>query len=140
MRREDREIEEKGEESTCFLKSFLTTVAITHTMKYLIHKRRPNSDHEFNSMPSGHTSASFHAAAFIQMHYGWGYGAPAYALASFVGYSRIEGYNTRHDIWDVLAGAAIGIGASYYFYKDDKKNLQIQSDFANKGISLSYNF
>ncbi len=134
--------EEKGEDSNCFLKSFLATVVITHSMKYLISKQRPNGSNEFNSMPSGHTSASFHAAAFIQMHYGWEYGAPAYALAAFVGYSRIEGYNQRHDLFDVLVGATLGIATSYYFYSSDSKSqsLRVQSDYINNGVSLVYSF
>lgn len=134
--------EEKGDDSKCFLKSFLATVVITHTMKLLIHKQRPNGSDEYNSMPSGHTSASFHAAAFIQMHYGWGYGVPAYTLAAFVGYSRIEGYKKRHDLMDVLVGATLGITTSYYFYSkdNDNKSLKVQSDFTNNGISLVYSF
>lgn len=132
--------EKSGSESDCFVSSFATNLLITHAAKLLIRKQRPNGVNEYNAMPSGHTSASFHAAAFIQMHYGWEYGAPAYALASFVGYSRIEGKNERHDIWDVLAGAALGIATSYYFYKDDAKALKVESDFVANGIRVSYSF
>jgi len=45
--------------------------------------------------------------------YGWAYSAPAYALAAFTGYSRVE---SDHPYWrDVAAGAGIGILSSRPF-------------------------
>lgn len=52
-------------------------------------------------------------ASFLQRRYGWKYGAPAYVLAGFTGYSRINAQ--KHDGWDILAGAVIGIGNTYLF-------------------------
>lgn len=97
-----------------FYKSFLTNLGITYALKYTINKRRPenNGSHSF---PSGHTSAAFQGAAFIHKRYGWEYGLPAYLGAAYVGWSRIEGESDKHDIVDVLAGAAIGIASSFYF-------------------------
>ncbi len=104
---------------TQFYKSFLTTVVITHGLKYAVNKTRPenNGSHSF---PSGHTSAAFQGAAFIQKRYGWKAGLPAYALASFVGYSRVEGESDKHYLNDVIAGAAIGTLSSYYFTTEYK--------------------
>ncbi|WP_119458953.1 phosphatase PAP2 family protein [Rhodospirillaceae bacterium SYSU D60014] len=94
-----------------FYKSFLTTFAVTHSLKYLIDKKRPDGgDHAF---PSGHTGAAFQGAAFIQRRYGWVYGLPAYLGASFVGYSRIHA--DKHDLTDVLAGATLGIVTNILF-------------------------
>ena len=67
----------------------------------------------------------------MRERYGWGYGVPAYALASFVGYSRVE--SRQHYAPDVIAGAAIGIlssclftrSASYYPDPDFNQNGQI---------------
>jgi membrane-associated phospholipid phosphatase len=59
------------------------------------------------SFPSGHTTASFAAATVLQRHFGWKLGIPAYALASYVGASRIQ--NRRHYLSDVTFGAALGI-------------------------------
>jgi len=59
------------------------------------------------SFPSGHTTASFAAATVLQHHFGWKVGIPAYALASYVGASRIQ--NERHYLSDVTFGAALGI-------------------------------
>lgn len=102
-----------------FYKSFLTTVVVTQGLKYVTHKQRPENNGD-NSFPSGHTSAAFQGAAFIQRRYGWKYGLPSYALASFVGYSRMEGESDKHYPSDVIAGAAIGILSSYYFTTEYK--------------------
>ncbi len=102
--------------------SFAATVVTTHGLKAIIRKKRPGDSMSYDAMPSGHTSAAFHGASFIQRKYGWSYGVPAYVLAGFVGYSRVEGINRRHDVWDVLAGAALGISTSYILVKKRAQN------------------
>lgn len=94
-----------------FYKSAATTFAVTHTLKQLVDAKRPNGKE--HSFPSGHTSAAFQGAAFIHSRYGLESALPAYAAAAFVGYSRIDSKN--HYFRDVLAGAAIGVGSSFYF-------------------------
>jgi membrane-associated phospholipid phosphatase len=54
----------------------------------------------------------------MRKRYGWEYGAPAYATASFVAYSRVE--SRKHYPHDMLAGAGIGILSSYIFTKPYK--------------------
>ncbi len=101
-----------------FSTSFLTTMGLTYGLKYSINAERPYGGGL--SFPSGHTSASFSSAAFIQKRYGWEFGLPAYAAAAFVGWSRVESDN--HHLRDVLAGAALGILSSYIFadrYQED---------------------
>lgn len=97
-----------------FTKAFVGNLALTSLLKYVIRKERPNGEN-FNSFPSGHTSISFTSAGFLQKRYGWKTGLPAYLIASYVGYSRIKA--KKHDKWDVIAGAIIGIGFSYLFTK-----------------------
>lgn len=78
-------------------------------LKYGIDATRPNgSEHSF---PSGHTAAAFLGAEFIRKEYGWAWGGPAYALASYVGWTRVVSGN--HWPRDVFAGAAIGILSNY---------------------------
>ena len=77
-----------------------------------IDKTRPDGDC-CDSFPSGHASFTFMGASFLQRRYGWKYGLPAYAAATFVAYSRVEA--DRHFVEDVVAGAAIGFLSSYYF-------------------------
>jgi len=91
--------------------SAATTLAVTYGLKYTVNETRPNGGHQ--SFPSGHTSISFASAEFMRKRYGWEYGVPAYALASFVAYSRVEA--RQHYPHDVIAGAGIGILSSYIF-------------------------
>lgn len=78
-------------------------------LSHVIRERRPNGA-DFHSFPSDSAAVAFSAASYLQIRYGWNYGLPAYALAAFVGYSRVEA--REHHWGDVIAGAAIGWGAS----------------------------
>ena len=60
------------------------------------------------SFPSGHTSASFATATVLQRRWGWHGGAPAYALATFIGVTRLQ---SVHYLSDVTFGAAVGIAS-----------------------------
>lgn len=71
--------------------------------------RRARPEGSGFSFPSGHTSAAFASATVIQQHYGWKFGVPAYAVAAYVGASRLE--IRKHYLSDVAFGAAIGIMA-----------------------------
>lgn len=107
-----------------FIKSAAMANGLTRTLKRALNHERPNGrDYSF---PSGHTTYAFFGAAFSQRRYGWKVGLPAYALATFVGYSRIESDN--HYLRDVIAGAAIGTGSVYLFTKP-QKNLEIMPYF-----------
>ena len=77
----------------------VSTIGMTYALKYLIKKERPDGSDK-HSFPSMHTSVSFTGAAFIQRRYGWKWGIPAYAIASYVGWSRT--YAKKHDWWDVV--------------------------------------
>ena len=79
-----------------------------------------------NSFPSGHTSTVFHSAGYIHRRYGFKYSIPAYALAGFTAASRID--SKKHDIVDVLAGTAIGLGS----------NLLSTTEYQQKHMELSY--
>lgn len=124
-----------------FSKALAGTLAITYGLKLVINKERSNGENH-NSFPSGHTSVAFASAAFVQKRYGWGYGIPAYLLAGYVGYTRIE--VNKHDGMDVLAGAAIGVGMSYLFTKryKGKRKLGVSSGFIENTptIGLTYKF
>lgn len=106
-----------------FLKAYSLSIATTHILKRLINKPRPNGGKY--SFPSGHTTSAFSGAAFLQRRYGWKIGIPAYLLASYVGYTRIKA--RKHDIYDVMAGATIGVVGSLLFAKPYKnKDLTLQ--------------
>ena len=94
--------------------SMLLSQGVTLGLKNSVHELRPNH-HDFLSFPSGHSSTTFTAAEFLWKRYGWEYGIPAMALASFTAYSRVESRN--HYFKDVAAGAALGIVSSFIFTK-----------------------
>lgn len=100
-----------------FVKSYATTVVSVFALKYIINKPRPNGGQY--GFPSGHTASAFSGAAFLQRRYGWKIGVPAFLLAGFTGYTRIKA--NKHDIYDVLAGASIGILNAYIFVKPMRK-------------------
>ena len=126
-----------------FLKSFGTTVVLTYALKYAIDKPRPNPSMEGRAFPSGHTATAFSGASFIQRRFGWAYGLPAYALAGFVGYSRLQGNTPAHDGWDVLAGAVIGIGSTYLFttpYQKEHYELGFSNEDDTYLLGFKYTF
>ncbi len=94
------------------------TWVVTAGLKYAIDETRPNG--EPRSFPSGHTSLAFSGAEFIRKEYGWSWGAPAYAAAGFVGWSRV--YAHKHYWHDVAAGATLGVLANHDFWlRDDPR-------------------
>lgn len=126
-----------------FLKSFSANLGATYLLKYTIDKPRPDGATDGKAFPSGHTSFAFQGASFIQRRYGWKYGVPAYTMAVFVGYSRIEGINDRHDPWDVLAGTIVGIGSTYLFttpYQQEHFNLSYSVQGSTHLIGFTFNF
>jgi membrane-associated phospholipid phosphatase len=98
-----------------------------------VNAERPNGGGQ--SFPSGHASVSFSSAEFLRKRYGWGWGLPAYALASFVAYSRVEA--GKHYTRDVVAGAALG-GACSYLFTDAFVKTEVQAGAGGYyGVRLS---
>ena len=87
-------------------------VAVCYGLKYTVKKQRPDGS-DYHAFPSNHTGFSFAGATFLMKRYGWQWGVPAYLLSGYVAWGRI--YARRHDVWDVLAGAAIGVGSGLLF-------------------------
>jgi membrane-associated phospholipid phosphatase len=110
------------------------TLGATYGLKYAVNETRPNGGGQ--SFPSAHSSISFCSAEFMRKRYGWEYGIPAYAAASFVAYSRVE--SREHYAHDVVAGAAIGIVSSYIFTRPYKGwHVQADADAHYYGVRLS---
>lgn len=81
-------------------------------LKYSVRELRPDHSN-YHSFPSGHSTITFAAAGFLQRRYGWKFGAPAYALATYTAVGRVVA--KKHHWWDVVAGAAIGVASAYIF-------------------------
>ncbi len=116
-----------------FAKSAGVTTAVTYALKYALPDDRPNGGK--HAFPSGHTSISFASAEFIRKRYGSEYGVPAYVVASFVGYSRVESH--QHYTDEVFAGAAIGILSSYAV-TTPYRNWTIQEEADGKYYGLRF--
>jgi membrane-associated phospholipid phosphatase len=82
---------------------------ITRGLKSAVGRRRPGGGPD--SMPSGHTTATFASAAVLNDHFGWKAGVPAFAMASFVGWTRVR--DRAHWLSDVIVGASIGTIAGH---------------------------
>lgn len=95
-----------------FFKSYGTAWATMFLVKLASGKERPEGTNRL-SFPSGHTTSTFASAAFIDGRYGRRFGAPAYVLATWTGYSRIHA--KKHYPDDVLAGASIGLLSNWLF-------------------------
>ncbi len=89
------------------MRAQLLAQTTSYAIKYSVRRGRP--DGSSFSFPSGHTAVTFATATVLQRDLGWKFGLPAYAMASFVGASRIQA--KRHYLSDVAFGAALGIVA-----------------------------
>lgn len=117
-----------------FVESAALTLGVTYALKYGLDTTRPNGGHY--SMPSGHTSISFSSAEFLRKRYGWEWGIPAYAAASWVAYSRVE--SNQHHPQDVIVGAGIGILSSYLFTRPYHGwDVTVMADTHSVGLLLS---
>ena len=104
------------------------TEIATYALKFGIDEQRPNGHGQ--SFPSGHTSVAFAGAEFVRKQYGWGWGLPAYAAASYVGWSRVESGN--HWTHDVLGGAALGILSNH-----DTLSFDLPHQWGTGAVSLT---
>ena len=120
-----------------FLKAYGSTAAATQILKYTVREQRPNNSDSYTSFPSGHTSSAFSGASFIHKRYGFTYAIPAYLGAIYTGYSRVKA--EKHYTHDVIAGALLGIGFSWYFVSP-YKNFQVTPvvDTDTYGVQFNY--
>lgn len=86
------------------IRSQMLNAILTRGLKLATSRERPGGSSD--SMPSGHTSASFTTASVLGGHFGPKVGIPAYAFAGFIGWTRIR--DNAHWLTDVIVGGAIG--------------------------------
>lgn len=112
---------------------------ITFGLKEAFPERRPDGS-DNKSFPSGHTSASFAAAATLQNRYGWEVGIPAQLAAAFVGLSRVEAQ--KHHVHDVLVGAAIGSASGFLITSKANDHIQVfpWGDTKGGGFTMTMRF
>lgn len=123
-----------------FTKGLLLTTGVTYGLKLGINKQRPDMSND-NSFPSGHTSTVFHSAGYVHRRYGFKYAIPSYVLAGFTAASRVD--SKKHDILDVVAGAAIGLGSNLLFtteYQQEHMELTYTNFEGNHLVGFRYKF
>lgn len=113
-------------------------------LKAMIKEERP--DHSDNkSFPSGHASMAFAAARSIDKEFRkdciW-IPIAGYAAATAIGIERVA--SDRHHWYDVVAGAAIGVGSAELTWWLSDKLLGTGSNFAvgtsGNTVDVTYNF
>ena len=94
-----------------FGKSWAVTVGATEVLKRVTHVERPDGSND-RSFPSGHASNAFAAAIYMQRRYGIGQAWPWYAVATYVGWTRVD---IKRHRWADIAGSAALAGASSWW-------------------------
>jgi len=112
--------------------AYAATMAVVYVLKPVVARQRPDGGSQ--SFPSGHAASAFAGAAFLQRRYGWSYGVPAYAIATFVAYSRVE--SKRHWTSDVVVGGALGIAGNFAFTHRRVK-VAVQPAVVPRGMGLT---
>lgn len=90
--------------------SWVISVGTAYGLSHIVREQRPDHS-DFHSFPSDTAASGYSAADYLWGRYGWEYGVPAYALAMFAGYSRVNA--KKHHWYDVLASSAIAFGVNY---------------------------
>jgi len=104
-----------------FLWACGVTVGGTLVLKEAVDKERPDGSGD-DAFPSGHAATAFVGAAVLQRRYGWRTAWPAWVLAAWTGWTRVDA--DEHDWADVAGGAAVGV-ASAWIFVEPVENLRI---------------
>ena len=123
--------------SESMLESWLLSMGLIGGAKLAVGRTRPNGGK--HSRPSAHAGAAFSMAAVLADFYGVMAAIPAFALASLVAFSRLDG--GYHYVSDVLVGAvvgtAIGLGTSEY-HKKGYPQFFILPQVSADAVGLAY--
>jgi membrane-associated phospholipid phosphatase len=92
------------------MRAQILSQTIVQAAKLTTNRNRPDGSND-HSLPSGHAASAFASAGVIQRHFGWKAGIPAYAVAGYVGASRMAA--DRHYLSDVILGAGVGLAAAH---------------------------
>jgi membrane-associated phospholipid phosphatase len=116
-----------------FYKSLAMTVGSTWVLKETVQKERPDGTGD-DAFPSGHAAAAFQGASFIHRRYGIKQAWPAYLLATYTGWTRVD--SDKHDTTDVLAGAALGVASSFIFAK--RRDVSVTASLEPEGFAIHF--
>ena len=125
-------------------KATLYSGAVTDITKIIVAEKRPNGGSL--SFPSGHTTTAFAFSSVVMMEYSLPYGIAANAMATFVGFSRMN--DNAHYLHDVIAGATVGamygVGLYYAQLKRSESNKANSAVFllvpTDRGLAGNFSF
>ena len=87
--------------------TFVLTTGLTELLKKNTGVTRPDGSDD-NSFPSGHAARAFSAAAYVHQRHGFEVAWPLYAVATYVGHTRVQARRHRWSEVAVSAGLAYG--------------------------------
>ena len=90
--------------------AWTATVGTAYLLEHFVREKRPDGS-DWHSFPSDSAASAQAGSAYLWHRYGWQYGLPAFGLALFVGYSRVQA--KKHHWYDVAASDAISFGVNY---------------------------
>jgi len=126
--------------------STVLTVGTVYGLKHIIKECRPFATPctpggpNWDSFPSDTSALAFAPAEFLRERYGWQYGLPAYAAATFVGWSRVDAQ--KHHWYDVATSFGISllyneiITTRYH----PKRGFYTDLDADSRGVYASLNY
>jgi membrane-associated phospholipid phosphatase len=123
-----------------FTTSFAATTLVTEALKRATNLERPDRTNDL-SFPSGHAARAFSAASYIHRRHGWEYALPAYALATYVGHTRVQAKRHR---WGDIAGAAAVSTLATWWLVDPKSQKKVaiaplyDGDFVGLAIAARF--
>lgn len=125
-------------------KATLYSGAVTDITKIIVAEKRPNGGSL--SFPSGHTTTAFAFSSVVMMEHSLPYGIAANAMATFVGFSRMN--DNAHYLHDVIAGATVGamygVGLYYAQLKRSESNKANSAVFllvpTDRGLAGNFSF
>ncbi len=117
----------------------------TTLLKTVVKEQRPNQA-DYHSFPSGHSTTAFAFAAVVGLEHEWYYSVPAYALAGFVAFSRLN--DNAHYLHDTIAGATVGLSYAYgiWYNRHPAANSNAQffvvptDDLSGSIVHFKYNY
>jgi len=116
-----------------FTTSFLVTMGATEVLKRTTGIERPDGSND-ESFPSGHAARAFAAATYVHRRHGLSNAWPLYAMATYVGYTRVEA--NRHRWSDVFGAAAVSAASSWWLV--DPKQQPPGVAGTSRGISIGF--
>lgn len=122
-----------------YLGNFIVVNLGTAGIQNIVHEKKPNGK-SMKSFPSGHTSAAFSGATYVNFRYSFHEAKWLYLMATFAAFSRV--YVRNHYTHDVLASAVFSFLSSYLIVKNKSKDkiYTVNYEPNNKNLSIKFSY